>query len=171
MKSLASQIVYRPCTVITDVTVYVLFFSAAYFSASINSGIHVLMYTYYLLSAMGPGMQKYLWWKRYMTVLQLVSEHLACLLSIYSNALGNLFELESGSLPCIIYKYLLIRFHDLFLLSHYRGERTSKFSIYKQNTSIHTRNIHVQCLSLEYLLSYLTEILFGNSHLFLKVTT
>lgn len=44
----------------------------AYFSASINSGIHILMYTYYLLSAMGPHMQKYLWWKRYMTVLQLI---------------------------------------------------------------------------------------------------
>lgn len=44
----------------------------SYFSASINSTIHVLMYTYYLLSAMGPHMQKYLWWKRYMTVLQLV---------------------------------------------------------------------------------------------------
>ncbi|KAJ8311122.1 hypothetical protein KUTeg_011322 [Tegillarca granosa] len=43
----------------------------AYFSASINSFIHVLMYTYYLLSAMGPQMQKYLWWKKYMTTLQL----------------------------------------------------------------------------------------------------
>lgn len=44
----------------------------AYFSASINSGIHILMYTYYLLSAMGPRMQRYLWWKRYMTVMQLI---------------------------------------------------------------------------------------------------
>ncbi|XP_045176655.2 elongation of very long chain fatty acids protein 4-like [Mercenaria mercenaria] len=44
----------------------------SYFSASINSGIHVLMYTYYLLAAMGPHMQKYLWWKRYMTVMQLI---------------------------------------------------------------------------------------------------
>ncbi|XP_060582399.1 elongation of very long chain fatty acids protein 4-like [Ruditapes philippinarum] len=44
----------------------------SYYSASINSGIHVLMYTYYLLSAMGPHMQKYLWWKRYMTVMQLI---------------------------------------------------------------------------------------------------
>ncbi|WAR03132.1 ELOV4-like protein [Mya arenaria] len=44
----------------------------SYFSASINSGIHVLMYTYYLLAAMGPSMQKFLWWKRYMTVMQLM---------------------------------------------------------------------------------------------------
>lgn len=44
----------------------------AYFSASLNSGVHILMYSYYLLSAMGPAMQKYLWWKKYMTVLQLM---------------------------------------------------------------------------------------------------
>lgn len=44
----------------------------SYQCASINSFIHVLMYTYYLLSAMGPQMQKFLWWKKYMTTLQLV---------------------------------------------------------------------------------------------------
>ena len=31
------------------------------------------MYTYYGLSAFGPWMQKYLWWKKYITMLQLVS--------------------------------------------------------------------------------------------------
>ena len=30
------------------------------------------MYLYYLLSALGPKAQKYLWWKRYITTLQLV---------------------------------------------------------------------------------------------------
>ncbi|GFS01433.1 elongation of very long chain fatty acids protein [Elysia marginata] len=44
----------------------------AYFSATLNSVIHILMYTYYMLSAMGPAMQPYLWWKKYMTTLQLV---------------------------------------------------------------------------------------------------
>lgn len=38
----------------------------------INSFIHVIMYTYYMLSAFGPEIQKYLWWKRYLTSLQLV---------------------------------------------------------------------------------------------------
>lgn len=38
----------------------------------INSFIHVLMYTYYMLSAM-PSMQKFLWWKKYLTILQIVS--------------------------------------------------------------------------------------------------
>nr|BBF94985.1 elongation of very long chain fatty acids protein 5 [Orthetrum albistylum] len=43
----------------------------AFFSGLINSFVHVIMYTYYLLSAIGPHMQKYLWWKRYLTQLQL----------------------------------------------------------------------------------------------------
>jgi len=40
----------------------------------INSLVHVLMYTYYGLSALGPHMQKYLWWKKYLTRIQLVSQ-------------------------------------------------------------------------------------------------
>ncbi|XP_017798369.1 PREDICTED: elongation of very long chain fatty acids protein AAEL008004-like [Habropoda laboriosa] len=38
----------------------------------INSFIHVIMYTYYMLSSIGPQMNKYLWWKKYLTTLQLI---------------------------------------------------------------------------------------------------
>ena len=38
----------------------------------LNSGIHTVMYFYYGLSAFGPSIQKYLWWKKYLTTLQLV---------------------------------------------------------------------------------------------------
>ena len=37
----------------------------------LNSAVHVLMYTYYALAAFGPSIQKYLWWKRYITQVQL----------------------------------------------------------------------------------------------------
>ncbi|XP_054274964.1 elongation of very long chain fatty acids protein AAEL008004-like [Macrosteles quadrilineatus] len=37
----------------------------------LNSFVHVVMYLYYLLAALGPSMQKYLWWKKYITKLQL----------------------------------------------------------------------------------------------------
>ncbi|XP_071487643.1 very long chain fatty acid elongase 7-like [Diadema antillarum] len=42
------------------------------FHSFLNSMIHFLMYTYYGLAAFGPQMQKYLWWKKYMTKLQLL---------------------------------------------------------------------------------------------------
>ncbi|CAG2118165.1 unnamed protein product, partial [Medioppia subpectinata] len=37
----------------------------------LNSIVHTVMYSYYLLSAFGPQIQPYLWWKRYITRLQL----------------------------------------------------------------------------------------------------
>ncbi|XP_077995103.1 very long chain fatty acid elongase 4-like [Glandiceps talaboti] len=42
-----------------------------FFSAMINSFIHAVMYSYYLLAAFGPRIQKYLWWKKYLTSMQL----------------------------------------------------------------------------------------------------
>lgn len=44
----------------------------AAFGPFLNSGIHTMMYFYYLCAALGPWMQPYLWWKRYLTTLQLV---------------------------------------------------------------------------------------------------
>ncbi|CAB3377392.1 very long chain fatty acid elongase AAEL008004-like [Cloeon dipterum] len=38
----------------------------------INSVVHIVMYSYYLLAAFGPEVQKYLWWKKYITTMQLV---------------------------------------------------------------------------------------------------
>uniref|UniRef100_T1IKI0 Elongation of very long chain fatty acids protein n=1 Tax=Strigamia maritima TaxID=126957 RepID=T1IKI0_STRMM len=38
----------------------------------INSFIHVIMYTYYGIASLGPKWQKYLWWKKYFTTMQMV---------------------------------------------------------------------------------------------------
>jgi hypothetical protein len=43
------------------------------FIGVINSFVHIIMYTYYLFSAMGPQYQKYLWWKKHITNIQMVS--------------------------------------------------------------------------------------------------
>ncbi|XP_073951322.1 very long chain fatty acid elongase 7-like [Choristoneura fumiferana] len=44
----------------------------AVFIGFLNSLVHVFMYTYYGLSALGPNMSKYLTWKKYMTSFQLI---------------------------------------------------------------------------------------------------
>jgi hypothetical protein len=49
--------------------------------AFLNSMVHVAMYSYYMIAAMGPQYQKYLWWKRYMTWIQLVNIQLFVLLT------------------------------------------------------------------------------------------
>ncbi|XP_034041614.1 elongation of very long chain fatty acids protein 5 [Thalassophryne amazonica] len=43
----------------------------SYFGASLNSFVHVVMYSYYGLSSI-PAMRPYLWWKKYITQLQLI---------------------------------------------------------------------------------------------------
>lgn len=43
------------------------------FHSMLNSFIHLVMYTYYGMAALGPKYQKYLWWKKYMTSMQIVS--------------------------------------------------------------------------------------------------
>ncbi|XP_002400747.2 elongation of very long chain fatty acids protein AAEL008004 [Ixodes scapularis] len=44
----------------------------AMFITCMNSFVHVIMYTYYFLAALGPAYKEYLWWKRYLTMLQIV---------------------------------------------------------------------------------------------------
>ncbi|XP_063701989.1 very long chain fatty acid elongase 7-like [Culicoides brevitarsis] len=41
-------------------------------TGALNSVVHVIMYTYYMIAAMGPKYQKYLWWKKYITTIQLI---------------------------------------------------------------------------------------------------
>ncbi|CAG2121401.1 unnamed protein product, partial [Medioppia subpectinata] len=52
-----------------------------------NSIVHTVMYIYYLLSIFGPWIQPYLWWKRYITriqLLQFVAYGVAILMGIYN---------------------------------------------------------------------------------------
>lgn len=42
------------------------------FFGLLNTFVHIIMYTYYLLAALGPNVQKYLWWKKYLTTLQMI---------------------------------------------------------------------------------------------------
>jgi hypothetical protein len=39
-----------------------------------NTPVHCIMYVYYLLSAWNPNYRKDIWWKKYVTLLQIVSE-------------------------------------------------------------------------------------------------
>lgn len=43
----------------------------ASFMGFTNSFVHILMYSYYALAACGPRVARYLWWKRYLTRIQM----------------------------------------------------------------------------------------------------
>ncbi|XP_018574662.1 elongation of very long chain fatty acids protein AAEL008004-like [Anoplophora glabripennis] len=42
------------------------------FCCFLNTFVHVVMYSYYFLAALGPKVQKYLWWKKYITTMQMI---------------------------------------------------------------------------------------------------
>ncbi|XP_014485159.1 PREDICTED: elongation of very long chain fatty acids protein AAEL008004-like isoform X2 [Dinoponera quadriceps] len=42
------------------------------FFGLLNTFVHIVMYTYYLLAALGPWVQPYLWWKKYLTAFQML---------------------------------------------------------------------------------------------------
>lgn len=37
-----------------------------------NTIVHIVMYYYYLVAALGPAYKKHLWWKKYLTMMQIV---------------------------------------------------------------------------------------------------
>ena len=86
----------------------------AAFGVMWNSRIHVMMYSYYFLSAAGPSFQKYLGWKKYLTSLQMVRflvvvTHCAVtlLLSCDYSVLVNLVMMFNGCL----YWFLFLAFY------------------------------------------------------------
>lgn len=42
------------------------------FFGFLNTFVHIVMYSYYLLAALGSQIQPYLWWKKYLTTLQMI---------------------------------------------------------------------------------------------------
>ncbi|KAL1116452.1 hypothetical protein AAG570_004925 [Ranatra chinensis] len=42
------------------------------FFALLNTFVHIVMYFYYMVAALGPSYQKYIWWKKYLTSMQMI---------------------------------------------------------------------------------------------------
>ncbi len=87
----------------------------AFFIGLLNTFVHIVMYSYYGLAALGPHMQKYLWWKRYLTSLQLVNtQHtfIFCLftlsLLVYQSLLFHTFVLFCKLLQYTFSNFLII---------------------------------------------------------------
>lgn len=91
----------------------------------INSPVHTIMYAYYGLAAIGPQMQPYLWWKRYITQFQIVQFMILITYDIY------FFIYQIGYPSYYFYDVMfqsvlyLTLFTRLYIRS-YKGENRSK---------------------------------------------
>ncbi|XP_047515659.1 elongation of very long chain fatty acids protein 7-like [Pieris napi] len=80
----------------------------------INSFVHIIMYSYYMMAALGPKYQRYLFWKKYITTMQMLQ---FCITFIHSS---QLLFYECGyprwsvvfTLPNSIFFYYL--FYDFY---------------------------------------------------------
>ncbi|XP_025415363.1 elongation of very long chain fatty acids protein 4-like isoform X2 [Sipha flava] len=80
---------------------------STFLPAMVNSFIHVLMYSYYALSALGLKIEKYLWWKKYLTIIQLIQFTTALFLGIHG--------IKSGCKFPIWMQYLLVIYMISFI--------------------------------------------------------
>lgn len=61
------------------------------FFALLNTLVHVVMYFYYLVAAMGPRFERFIWWKKYLTAFQIAQFILAsvhCFQLVFKNECG-----------------------------------------------------------------------------------
>ncbi|XP_075770704.1 very long chain fatty acid elongase 1 [Pelodiscus sinensis] len=100
------------------------------FHAMINSMVHVVMYTYYGLSAAGPAFHKYLWWKKHITAVQLAQ------FVIVSLHISQYYFMPSCSYQFPIFIHLIwiygtiffILFSNFWYHSYTKGKRLPKGS-------------------------------------------
>ncbi|XP_007486429.2 elongation of very long chain fatty acids protein 7 isoform X1 [Monodelphis domestica] len=98
------------------------------FHALLNTAVHVVMYSYYGLCAMGPDYQKYLWWKKYLTTLQLVQ---FVMVTVH---IGQSFFAKDCPYQYPVFQYIIMSYGCifLFLFAHFwyraytKGQRLPK---------------------------------------------
>nr|QUW17306.1 elongation of very long-chain fatty acids 4 [Marinogammarus marinus] len=92
---------------------------SSFLAAMMNSFVHVIMYSYYGLSALGPGIQRYLWWKKHITCIQLVQFSCAGVLGIRALIVGCSFPLWM-QYALVVYMMSFIVLFGKFYAQSYR---------------------------------------------------
>ncbi|RWS27170.1 elongation of very long chain fatty acids protein-like protein [Leptotrombidium deliense] len=94
----------------------------------INCFVHTIMYSYYCLSALGPSVRKYLWWKKYLTILQMLQFIVALIHAFIP------LVIDCGFQP--FFAYLLMG-HAIFFYVMFYNFYTNSYSTDKQHTNGH----------------------------------
>ena len=90
------------------------------FGGTLNSLIHVFMYSYYFLASLGPQMQKYLWWKKYLTGLQMIqfvivfTRSLIVITGIVECGFPRFFSLISASITVLFFAMFVQFYRDTY---------------------------------------------------------
>ncbi|XP_015785728.1 elongation of very long chain fatty acids protein 1 [Tetranychus urticae] len=109
---------------------------SAAFMPFLNSFVHMVMYTYYALSTLGPKVTPYLWWKKYLTQLQIIQIALVSIHCVY------IAFLPSCKVPKFVFLIalpqallVLAMFCSFFINSYLKPSPPSKSSISSSSTT------------------------------------
>lgn len=102
---------------------------------SINCLVHVLMYSYYGLTALGPAVQKYLWWKKHLTLIQLVQFSVGLGFGINAIFSGCKFT-RWMQYAFIVYAFSFLVLFGNFYVHAYRSRYQAKASKAKENGAL-----------------------------------
>ncbi|XP_067217098.1 very long chain fatty acid elongase 7-like [Linepithema humile] len=81
--------------------------------AFLNSVVHIIMYSYYFIAALGSKYKKYIWWKKYMTCIQLLHFGMLCFYLIAT------LVLDCRMTKALTYFLLIIFFIFIYLFSNF----------------------------------------------------
>ncbi|XP_065557065.1 very long chain fatty acid elongase 4-like [Artemia franciscana] len=150
---------------------------SAFLAAMINSFIHVFMYLYYGLSALGPWIKKYLWWKKYLTLLQLAQFSSAMSLGIRAIVVGCDFPLWMQYALVVYMVSFLILFGDFYIKVYCRKKVLRKIVLCFISHSLIflVSVVYIISVCLSFFLSFLISLLgaislfgeFKHKHFFL----
>ncbi|GFS15800.1 elongation of very long chain fatty acids protein [Elysia marginata] len=95
----------------------------SFFHAMLNSFVHVIMYSYYGLSALGPRVQPFLWWKRYVTWIQ-VTQFVVVLIHSLNIALFCDFNKFLSGLASTYAIIMIVLFSNYYYQQFMRSKKT-----------------------------------------------
>lgn len=96
---------------------------SSFLGAMCNCFVHVLMYLYYFLAATGPSIRKYLWWKKYLTMLQMAQFVFALVMGINAIRVGCDFPLWMQYSANAYMLSFLVLFSRYFYQEYYNSDK------------------------------------------------
>lgn len=104
------------------------------FQGFVNSFVHIFMYSYYLLSGLGPQFGHLLWWKKYITQLQLAQFAI-----IFVHGFQLFLQPNCNYPRVILYPYLLVcAYFTVMFINFYRKAYQKRRSLATQQNLIMT---------------------------------
>ena len=113
------------------------------FGPAQNSVVHVIMYSYYFLASFGSKYRKYLWWKKYLTLLQLVqfTINLGFLVNFLVNPGMCKFPHWMPKFMVFYMISFLILFGNFYLISYIKSRSSSSAKPVQNRAAIHGKTM------------------------------